>query len=125
LIDACMLVISNLIFYNPALFLRGLEESNTLQSMLTKIFTLLHEKKPKTGVPKYFKSTKSKKILALALISILGLPDDQLPEVVRGATPVLFQVRPFYLYTTSRSAAACAFSGAMMTTKYIYHTRVT
>ncbi|CAG9461067.1 unnamed protein product [Pedinophyceae sp. YPF-701] len=88
--DACMRTVNNCVYYSPTLALGYLSQHGMLQATLQTLFVLMNAKK-KGGAPAHFARNRDKKVLALALLGILGLGDQELPAEVASSLGIVFQ----------------------------------
>ena len=79
--DSLLLAGADALFYNPALTLNALASSGTLSLFMGSLAKSIGEKR-KTGLMRHFTRKSEKKVVALGLSAVLGVPLAQLPPGV-------------------------------------------
>lgn len=84
--DALMCVLGDALHYDAALALGALQAQGALQQALGALSTTIFASK-KSGKMKHYTSPREKKVVTLGLISLIALPDAQLPPEVKPGMP--------------------------------------
>ncbi|KAL4855989.1 Importin beta-like SAD2 [Chlorella vulgaris] len=86
--DALMCVLGDALYYSPALCLQQLAAQGALQQALSALSSSIFAIR-KSGKMKHYSSPREKKVLVLGLVSLLSLPDSQLPQEVKPGMPLV------------------------------------
>lgn len=81
-----MVVISNAIFYSPALALQALQRLGAVEAVFSQWFELIFKRR-RGGKPEHFRLISQKRSVALGLIALLNQPDEALPPQLAAGLP--------------------------------------
>lgn len=84
--DGLMCVLGDALYYDAALTLGALGAQGALGQALQALHTTIFANR-KSGKMKHYSSPREKKVLILGLVSLLALPDAQLPPEVKPGMP--------------------------------------
>jgi len=87
--DSLVCIVANAIYYNPILAIQVLSAAGAVQSFFSGWFAMIMVNRVKTGRMKHFRRIHDKKVVALALMSILALPEQSLPQELAASSHLL------------------------------------
>ena len=106
--DSLLVAASDALYYNPALTLNALASAGSLSFLMGALATSIGQKR-KNGNMKHFIGVREKKVVALGLTAVLGVPPAQLPPgVAETAGQVATAVVALLLALKSQQEIAAA-----------------